>query len=202
VSQLILLVLFTEGLMEPLRGWVKDFKHANLHDVIWKNRDLGSAKNMGFTPRTPLNQVGRDQIPPMNQGGRDQRGFDRGRDRMDKPTRRELRRKQLCFTYKEPWDPTHKCMGKGKAHYIEVISDEEEEEDFSHLHKIKENPIGHAEEEDASHGLATDEKVTLASISGVPKFNTFRMRWVIQGHKVSILIDVGASHNFIDPALL
>jgi hypothetical protein len=52
---------------------------------------------------------------------------------MDEPTRRELRRKQLCFTCKEPWDPTHKCMGKGKAHYIEVISNGEEEEDFGHL---------------------------------------------------------------------
>jgi hypothetical protein len=43
---------------------------------------------------------------------------------------------------------------------------------------------------------------TLASISGVPKYNTFRMRGVLQGHKVSVLIDGGASHNFIDSALL
>jgi hypothetical protein len=55
-------------------------------------------------------------------------------------TRRELRRKQLCFTCKEPWDPTHKCMGKGKAHYIEVISDDEEEEDFGHIQNMEVNP--------------------------------------------------------------
>jgi hypothetical protein len=42
---------------------------------------------------------------------------------MDETTRRELRRKKLCYTCKEPWDPTHKCMGKCKAHYIDVISD-------------------------------------------------------------------------------
>jgi hypothetical protein len=58
------------------------------------------------------------------------------------------------------------------------------------------------EDEDASHNLATYEKITLASISGVPKFNTFMMRGVLQGHKVSVLIDGGASHNFIDSALL
>jgi hypothetical protein len=40
--------------------------------------------------------------------------------------------------------------------------------------------------------------VTLASINVVPKFNTFRMRGVLQGKKVSIIIDGGASHNFID----
>jgi len=40
---------------------------------------------------------------------------------MDDPTMRELRRKKLCFTSKELGDPAHKCMGKGKSHYIEVI---------------------------------------------------------------------------------
>jgi hypothetical protein len=36
-----LMMLFTEGLMEPLKGWVKDFKPTNLQDVIWRMRDLG-----------------------------------------------------------------------------------------------------------------------------------------------------------------
>jgi hypothetical protein len=44
--------------------------------------------------------------------------------------------------------------------------------------------------------------VTLASISGVPKFNTFRMRGVLQGKKISVLIDGGDSHNFMDSSLL
>jgi hypothetical protein len=127
VSQEKLMMLFIEGLMEPLRGWVKAFKPTNLHDAIWKTRDLGSVAKTRFTPRPP-NQGGREQRPPNNQGGRYPRGFDRGRGRMDEPTRREPRRKQLCFTCKEPWDPTHKCMGKGKAHYIEVISDDEDED--------------------------------------------------------------------------
>jgi hypothetical protein len=43
---------------------------------------------------------------------------------------------------------------------------------------------------------------TLASISGVPKYKVFRMRGVLQGQRVSVLIDGGASHNFIDVALL
>jgi hypothetical protein len=137
---------------------------------------------MRFTPRPP-NQGGREKRPPINQGGRDPRGFDRGRGRMDEPTRRELRRKQLCFTCKEPWDPTHKCMGKGKSHYIEVISDDEGDEDFGHLQNMEAENPGQTEEEDASHDPTTDEKVTIASISGVPKFNTFRMRGVLQGQE-------------------
>jgi hypothetical protein len=58
------------------------------------------------------------------------------------------------------------------------------------------------EEEATGHDSATEERATLASISGVPKYNTFRMRGVLQGQKVSVFIDGGASHNFIDSALL
>jgi hypothetical protein len=90
-----LLMLFIEGLMEPLRGWVKDFNPSNLQEAIWRTRDLmGSAAKTKFTPR-----------PPINQGEKDPREMDRGRGRMDEATRRELRRKQLCFTCKEPWEP-------------------------------------------------------------------------------------------------
>jgi hypothetical protein len=34
ISPTKLMMLFTERLMEPLKGWVKDFKPTNLHDSI------------------------------------------------------------------------------------------------------------------------------------------------------------------------
>jgi hypothetical protein len=69
VSQSRLMMLFTEGLMEPLKGWVKAFKPTNLQDAIWRTRDLGPAAKPKFMPRPPLNIGGRDQRPPMNPGG-------------------------------------------------------------------------------------------------------------------------------------
>jgi hypothetical protein len=201
-SQSRLMMLFTKSLMEPLKDWVKAFKPTNLQDVIWRTRDLGQAAKSKFNPRPPLNTGGRDQRTPMNQGGRNLRGFDRGRGRMDENTRRELRRKKLCYTCKEPWDPSHKCMGKGKAHYIEVTYDNDEDEYFSHLQDIEADTTETTKEESPSHGMTIEEKATLASISGVPKYNTFRMRGVLQGQKISVLIDGGASHNFIDSSLL
>jgi hypothetical protein len=39
---------------------------------------------------------------------------------LDNETRRDLVRKKLCFTCKDPWVLSHKCMGKGEIHYIEV----------------------------------------------------------------------------------
>jgi hypothetical protein len=48
-----------------------------------------------------------------------------------------------------------------------------------HIQNMEAETPGQIEEEDASHDLETDEKVTIASISGVPKYNTFRMRGVL-----------------------
>jgi hypothetical protein len=48
---------------------------------------------------------------------------------LDEVTCNELKRKKLDFNYKDPFQPRHRCMGKGKAHYIEVLSDSEEEEE-------------------------------------------------------------------------
>jgi hypothetical protein len=88
------------------------------------------------------------------------------------------------------------------VHYIEVTSDNEEEEEIGQIQNIEAETLETTEEEIPGHDNTAGEKATLASISGVPKYNTFWMRGVLQGQKVSDLIDGGASHNFIDSTLL
>ena len=39
-------------------------------------------------------------------------------------------------------------------------------------------------------------------MSGVPKFNTFRIKGVVQGQRATMLIDGGASHNFINMSMV
>jgi hypothetical protein len=192
VSESRLMMLFFERLTEPFCGWVKAFKPTNLQDAIWKTGDLaGATQKNKFTPR-----------------GRESKFADKGKGRLDEATRRELRRKQLHYTCKEPWEPRHKCMEKGKIHYIEVLFDSEEEEDeVGHLQNME---LGQADEEH-THEDGEEEtvrkqpgvkKVIIASISGVQRFSTYRIRGVLQGQKVIVLIDGGASHNFIDFALV
>jgi hypothetical protein len=52
---------------------------------------------------------------------------------LDDETRRDLMRKKLFFSCRDPWVPGHRCMGKGEIHYIEVevdnVDSEEEEKD-------------------------------------------------------------------------
>jgi outer membrane translocation and assembly module TamA len=86
-----LLMMYIEGLTEPLRGWVKAFKPNTLQDAIERTKDLvGAAYKNKVTPR-----------PPVIPRGRETRQVDKGKGKMDEATRRELRRKQLCFTCKE-----------------------------------------------------------------------------------------------------
>jgi hypothetical protein len=72
-------------------------------------------------------------VPKRDQ---DKKPFQRewkGKEKLDDETRRELMRKKLCFSCRDPWVPGHKCMGKGEIHCIEVATDsvdsEEEEEE-------------------------------------------------------------------------
>ena len=81
-------------------------------------------------------------------------------------------------------------MGKGKIHYIEVVSDNKDgmDEDESGaiynlgMHQEEEEKISPVQEEDGLvHHSAGIKKATIASISGVPRFNTFQIKGVVQG---------------------
>ena len=117
-------MLFTKGLAEPPRGWVKAFKPTTLQDVVMKTLDMTDTVPKTKGPTKPY-------IPPKPQDNKSFWKDGTVKDRMDEETRRELRQKKLCFMCKDAWEPGHRCMGKGKAHYIEVLSDEEDDEETS-----------------------------------------------------------------------
>jgi hypothetical protein len=97
-------------------------------------------------------------------------------------------------------------MGKGKAHYIEVLSDGEDDEETSHalgeVHNSPEEEQPHSEVREDESQREEPKKVVIATLSGVPRYYTFRVRGVVQGHRITTLIDGGATHNFIDAALV
>jgi hypothetical protein len=72
-------------------------------------------------------------------------------------------------------------MGRGQVHYIEVTSDDKEEDDYGQIQNMEAETLEAVEEEVPELDCAAREKATLASISGVPKFNTFKMRGVLKG---------------------
>ena len=94
-----------------------------------------------------------------------------------------MRQNKLCFTCQELWVPGHRCSGKAKFHYIEVYEEETTEE------------LREAEEESLQGD--TPEGV-IATLSGFPRFHTLEVRGVVQSHRVGVLVNGGATHNFID----
>jgi hypothetical protein len=205
ISEARLVMLFTEGLAEPLRGWVKAYKPTTLQDAVGRARDLQeSVPKTKFTPRPDFPTKLDDRTPPQRDGtghqqrdwaGQPQRDWT-GRNRMDDATRQDLRRRKLCFSCQEPWVPGHRCAGKAKAHYIEVFSDSGDDEEEEEQGQKEDSPT--AEVEQAS----METRGVIASLSGIPRFHTFRMRGGVQGHRVTVLVDGGASHNFIDSSLV
>jgi hypothetical protein len=82
------LLMFIDGLTKPVRGWVKAFMPITLQDTIERTKDLVGAVNKNrFTPKPPIIPIGRDTRP-----------VDRGKEKLDEATRRDLRSKQLCYS--------------------------------------------------------------------------------------------------------
>jgi hypothetical protein len=97
-----LVLLFIEGLLEPLRGWVKDIKPETLQDSVVRTRDMEGAvpkTNLFSKPFVP--QKHKDKKPPGKEGT--------CKESLDEETRNEIRRNNLFFHCKHPWVLGHRC---------------------------------------------------------------------------------------------
>ena len=124
---------------------------------------------------------------------------------MDDDARRELKKKRLCFTCQELWAPGKRCAA-GKAHFIEVFSESSGEEDEEDDVEVGDT---HAAQDPLPRpppptvGVAfTPTGGVLAALQGVPKYLTLRVRGTVRGQRVSVLVDSGATHNFIDAQMV
>jgi len=128
-----------------------------------------------------------------------------GRAKIDDDARRELKKKRLCFPCQEPWAPGHRCVA-GKAHFIEVFFESSGEEDEKDDVEVGDS---HAAWDPlppppptAGGAAFAPTGGALASLQGVPKYLTLRVRGTVRGQRVSLLVDSGATHNFIDAQMV
>ena len=83
ISKAKLIMLFTKGLPEPLRGWVKDFKLVTLPDAITRTQDMEDvAPKNRYLSKPFIPQKGKDK-KPFQKGGP-------GNNRLDERTWNEL----------------------------------------------------------------------------------------------------------------
>eukprot|EP00253_Pinus_taeda_P018255 PITA_18255 len=193
--------MYVEGLAEPLRGLVRSTRPATLQDAISRTRDLQDVLpriQIPYPQRQPFQSKGKDvRIPPPKGNP--------GRVQIEDDVRRELKKKQLCFTCQEPWALGHRCVA-GKAHFIEVFSESSGEED-------DEDDVEVGDSHDIQGPLPPPLRATggasfaptggaLAALRGVPKYLTLRIRGIVRGQRVSVLVGSGATHNFIDAQMV
>ena len=163
-----------DGLVEPLRGWVKGFNPITLTEAIKKERDM--SRSSSSSSRSYAHSK-----PPLIPKERDNRSLPK-RPLLDEDTRRELRRKKLCFNCMEPWEPRHHCLGKGKIHYIEVMSKDEEEE-YVPKAAEEEQPAGQEVNLNRSERIATLLKrgESIVALTRTMRCTIFQVWGTLQG---------------------
>ena len=171
-------MLFIEGLQDRLNRLVHSFQSATLKDAIDVTLRLDTSPTYPSYKR-PFRD---SQLPQKINTSQLRDGQSARPPRMDPETQNDLRRKKQCFSCKEPWEPGHHCMGKGKIHLIEVTS-ELGDEDV--LDTDVEDSTEDVEQVQTQLELDTPEpmasaKVAMAILSNNPKFHAFWLKGTLK----------------------
>ncbi|KAA0033896.1 retrotransposon protein [Cucumis melo var. makuwa] len=106
--------------------------------------------------------------------------------------------KGLCFHCNDKYSLGHRCKGKTNRELMVFITNAEEE-----LENEKEKEEVETEEvEFETLEVKRKTEISLRTILGFTSKGTMKLRGTIKGRKVIILIDSGATHNFIHQGIV
>lgn len=101
------------------------------------------------------------------------------------------REKGLCYNCDEKWNSSHKCHD----HFLLLITDIEETQ-IAPTHLTNPDPNPNPPDPDPDNPTPT---ISLHALSGISAPATFRLYDFIGSNRLTILIDSGSTHNFIQP---
>lgn len=102
------------------------------------------------------------------------------------------REKGLCYNCDEKWSSSHRCKGR----VLLFIADESDELTPEPSPLDMESPTSLTIDPDTNQ-----PHISLHALSGLPSSETFRLTGTINHSNLTILIDSGSTHNFLQPRI-
>lgn len=107
------------------------------------------------------------------------------------------REKGLCYNCDEKWHIGHRCKGK----VMLFIAEDQAPSPDSMEHEVAEDP-GTAVLDNPEPSVDSDcSHISLHALAGLPSSETFRIYGTIRNAMLTILVDSGSTHNFLQPRI-
>ena len=198
VSERRLVILFTEGLSEPLKGWIKAFDPPTLQEAMRKARSMElTAPSSRFTSRSTSSFRDNKKFDKNKGKNVDTKG--KSTTHLDTEALNDLRRKKLCFYCKGPYDRDHDCplRPKGKANRVMWAYYEGSDSDSTTHEDDHSDTEPKGETEVSEHKEEPELHLQQARLSSIQQEGSFRLRGVLAGQKVITLVEPVASEGDI-----
>ena len=191
-----LMATFLEGLLPWLGREVKMREPTSLAQCIRLARLVSAGRSQVREMPRPSRPIEKQWRKPSTVGPSDKRQGEPSRARLSPEEVKKRIEKGLCLRCNDKWGPNHQCK-QGRSFSIIVASDEESEE------AIEEQSEGdEADEVNSLEEEVIEGELTLNALKGPIKPTVMRLLATIGGREVYVLVDSGASHNFVNSKLV
>ncbi|KAL5731844.1 hypothetical protein ACHQM5_004534 [Ranunculus cassubicifolius] len=106
----------------------------------------------------------------------------------------QRREKGLCYTCDEKYSFDHKC--KNKQLFCIISPDDDDTTSLLPDTAVPEQPYT----ADTVHSPSSEVGISLNALSGTTSFQTLRLQGKVNSHVITMLVDSGSTHNFLDTA--
>ena len=201
LSPSVLLSCFISGLSQEIRREVQAFQPASLPKATALARlQEDKINDLRKHTRTPFIHPSPNTTsfnPHSTQPPRPKAPFVQ-RTQEDMAYRRE---KGLCYNCDEKWSSSHRC--KGRVLFFIANSDEPSSPESSPSEPLSPSKTEHdqtmLEVTQPFDPASLQPHISLHAMAGVPATDTFRLYGLINNTRVTILVDSGSTHNFVQP---
>ncbi|XP_006582748.1 uncharacterized protein [Glycine max] len=201
-----LLSCFISGLMPEIRWEVLALQPISLPQAIAlaklqedKLRDRSVATHPNLPPSSSTSRSNSlaqsSSFPPSSSHQRSKPPFVQST-----PEEMAFRReKGLCYNCDDKWNPGHRCKGG----ILLLITDNPVTEEETHEASLDSMTTSEEVLLDQSQLISDDPHphISLHALSGLPSSDTFRLSGIIKHARITVLIDSGSTHNFLQPRI-